>query len=161
MATGTILIPVNSPAPGFTCGHAGKFLTFDADADQYVEFENIIVPENFASALVLKMLYSMESTQSGTLKTDWEISVMAVSDGDAEDYDAAGYDTANSAIDTMAADETAGHPNLVSAALSNADGMAALDFLRIKILRDADDATNDTATSKAEVRALSLQYTTT
>lgn len=160
MATGTIILPVNSPAPGFTCGHDGNKLLFDADADEYAVFENIRVPANFASALVLKFLYSMASNQSGTLKTDWEIYVMAVSDGDAEDYDASGYDSANGVIDTMAENESAGHPNSVSVALSNADSMAVGDFLRIKILRDADDGANDTATTDAELRAVSLEYTT-
>lgn len=131
-----------------------RFLFDDSSVEQMVFVGRL--PANFASALVAKIQYAMASANSG--KVDKEVSVMAVTDGDAQDLDADSYDTPNAGNETVPG--TAGHMSEISIALTNADGAAAGDYLRIKLERDADDATDDTATGDCELRNFVVEYTT-
>lgn len=87
----------------------------------------------------------------------FEASVMAVTDGDAADINTESYDTANSGNATVPG--TAGYLDEISITLTNADSVAAGDYVKIKINRDANNA-SDTAAGDAEVVATSLEYTT-
>ena len=59
------------------------------------------------------------------------------------------FDTANTVNATVPA--TAGYVDVLTVTLANRDGVAAGDMLRIKLERDADDGTDDTATGDARV----------
>jgi len=146
----------SSPA-GWAANAAGHpYMTFDADTVQQARFAGVL-PDNYASGLVLTVYYSMASANSG--KVDFEVSVMAVTPDDAADVDTDSFDSVNAANETVPG--TAGHMSELDIPLSNADGAAAGDVICIKLERDADDGTNDTATGAAEMRAVVLRYTTT
>ena len=83
---------------------------------------------------------------------------MAVSDGDSADMATDSFDTVNSQNATVPG--TAGYPDVISVTLSNADSVAAGDWVCISLARDADDGTNDDATGDAEVHGFALEYTT-
>jgi len=117
-----------------------------------------VVPDNYASGPVLTVYYSMASANTSD-KLDLEASVMAVTPDDAADIDTASFDAVNAANEVVP--DTAGHMSELDITLANADSAAAGDMIFIKLERDADDETNDTATGDAEVRGVVLRYTTT
>lgn len=163
MATATIMFPASGPAT-FTCGmdvSKDHRLLFDAGTVEEAVWQ-FRMPANYSSALALKIQFAMASTQSGSLKVDWDAYLMAVTpDTDALDIDTDSYDTANNGIESLATNQTAGYVREISITMTNADSVAAGDYCRLKLERDADDATNDTATGDAEVRNVVLEYTTT
>lgn len=111
------------------------------------------MPSDYSSSPVLKLVYTMVSAVSGTI--EFEASIWAISDG--EDGDTESYDTVNNGSETVPA--TAGLTSDLSITLTNADSLAAGDLVVVRLFRDADDATNDTATGDLELRAATLEYT--
>lgn len=160
MATGTIVLPIlgfnlddtNPPAVQFSNNRPK--LVFDSATDEiiYIAFR---MPSDYASAPVLKAQYSMASAI--TLEVIIGCEVMAVSDGDAQDLDADSYDTVNTSAATTVPG-TVGYMDGISLALTNADSLAAGDYVALKIRRDADNAGDDAA-GDMEVWAISLEYT--
>lgn len=129
---------------------------FDASTDEML-FWSLRMPDDYASAPVLKVQYKMASATSGNLILD--AYVMAVTDGDATDVDANDFATVNTSA-TTAVPGTAGHLDEISITLTNADSVAAGDFVVVRLGRDADNG-SDTATGDCEVVAVTLAYTTT
>ena len=161
MATVTIFLPVGSPASMTAqldiSGAGHQRLLFDADTAEYGIWQ-FRVPSNYpasGAALTAKIQYTMASATSGNV--DFEVSLMAVTDGDSADVDTASFDTANAGNATVPG--TAGYLDEISILCTTVDSVAAGDFVLVKLQRDATDATNDTATGDAEVIALVLQYT--
>lgn len=157
MATGTIILPVQgfklpttNPAR-IDAGETNWRLLFD-DTTAQNAVQQFRMPSNYGSSPVLKIQYSMASGVTGTIA--FNVSVMAVTPGDAADINTESYDTANSGSETVAG--TAGYLKELSIALANADSLAAGDFAKIKLERNA---TGDTSAGDAEVVAVSLEYT--
>ncbi len=98
----------------------------------------------------------MASATSGGIAFD--VQVMAVSDGDAQDVDADTYATVNSGT-VASVPGTAGYLDEVSITLSNDDSVAAGDFVVIRVARDVADAA-DTAAGDLELIGFTLEYTT-
>ena len=115
------------------------------------------MPVNYASGPVLKLQYSMASATSGEVVLAAEI--MAVSDGDSQDIDSESFDTINTSASTTVP-ATAGHLDEISITLTNADSLAAGDFVLLRISRDASDTVNDDASGDLELRNISIEYTT-
>lgn len=166
MATGTIILSAaaahldgtNTPAVGFA--NSLRHLLFDDGGNNAGEtcYWTFRMPQNFSSGLTAKVQYSMDSATSGTV--EWEASLWAVSDGDAESLvGAVGYATANSGSATVPG--TAEYLDEISITMTNADSVAAGDWCSFRLARDGDDATNDTATGDARVWSVALEYTTT
>lgn len=159
MATAYLPLDVGSP-DRFTCGLSlqggGVVALFNDSTDESWE-KKFPMPGNYASGLVVRYGYSMASANTSD-KVDLEFSLWAVSDGDSADCDTANYDTANSSNPTVPDD--AGYPDVQPVTMTNADSVAANDICLLKINRDADDATNDTAAGDMELRTLILEYTT-
>lgn len=130
------------------------YLAFDDTAVETMRSREIIVPAAYNGGTVkADVYYMMASATSG--KVDFEVSIEAVSDGDALDLDAAeSFDSVNAGNATVPG--TAGHPDVITITLTNKDSMAAGDLLRLKLERDSDDATDDTATGDARVLAVRL-----
>jgi len=154
-AKSEIKLPVGSPSE--------MTAQIDQDKDLRLLFDDTTVehavwqfrmPDDYGGNLVAKIQYTMASATSD--KVDFEVSVMAVSGGDAQDLDANSYDTANAANATVPG--TAGYLGELTITLTNDDDVAAGDYVRIKLERDADDATDDTATGDCEVRNVVLEY---
>lgn len=130
------------------------FLAFDDTTKETAKTKAVAMPGQYAGGTLKASIgYIMASATSG--KVDFEISVEAVTDGDAVDLDAAeSFDTLNAANVTVPA--TAGHLDVLTVTLANKDSVAASDLIRFKLERDAGDATNDTATGDARVLWLEI-----
>lgn len=156
MATGTIILSV--PPNGFDGTNPAGLdyendvpkILFD-DATSEICYWQFRMPENYASALVMKMIYTMESANSGTITL--EISIWAASDN--ESAIAASYDTANSVAEAVPG--TAGFTSDLSKALTNDDSVTANDLVRVKVARNVGVL----VAGDLAIRALSLEYTTT
>lgn len=160
MATGTIILsipgyPDATNPPGFGVFNSKPRALFDASTSETMHW-TFRMPSDYASAPVLKLQYSMASATSGTI--EFEAAIMAVSDGDAAAVDTDSYDTANTGSATVPG--TAGYLDEVSITMTNADSLAAGDWVALRLSRDADDGSNDTATGDLELIAASLEYTT-
>lgn len=154
----SILLPIppngfdaTDPA-GLNYQNSVPAVLFDDTTPEGIYFQ-FRMPSDFASAPVLKLVYSMDTATSGTI--EFEASVWAATDG--EDVDTESYDTINTGTETVP--DTAGLSSDLSIALTNADSLAANDLIRIKLFRDADDGTNDTATGDLELWAVTLEFT--
>ena len=168
MATGTILLPIlgatpdptNPPAVLFTAANR-PYLTFDASTDELCLW-TFRMPENYASAPLLKVQYSMVSAVSGDANNEIVIAAEVMSVDDGEDVDTDSFDTPNVSTTTVVP-ATAGLMDDLSITLTN-DGspspMAANANVSIRFRRDADNAADDAA-GDMEVWAVSLEYTTT
>ncbi len=129
-------------------------LAFDAGNDE-VCFWTGVAPQGLAGTLAVVVTYMMAGAVSGTV--DFEASVEAVSDGDAIDLDAGeSFDTANG-MSAATVPGTAGYIDQATITLTNKDNIAAGDYFRLKLMRDADDGTNDTASGDCYVLAVELR----
>lgn len=129
-------------------------LAFDATTEEWCTFA-FRMPADYASAPVAKVQYKMASATTGGVA--WDVRVAAVSDGDATDVDAKVFGSAN--VGTATVPGTAGHLDEVSITLTNADSVAAGDFVVIRLARAVANG-SDTATGDAEVIAGAITYTT-
>lgn len=159
MATGTYSLPIPGDfdatvPPGLEFQNNIPVLLFDDTVDE-ICYWRFRVPVDYASAPVLKVLYSMASA------TTLEVIIGAElwSNADGEDAGAESYDTVNTSAATTVPG-TAGLQDSISLTLTNNDSMAAGEKLTIRFRRDADNAGDD-ATGDMELLAASLEYTTT
>jgi hypothetical protein len=174
MATGTYPLPIGgatppdgsssnaAPAIQRVKSSAGAptpyFLqaAFDASTIEILNW-SFRMPADYASALVMKVPYKMASATSGGVAIS--VYVDAVTPGDAQDVDADGFSTINTATDATVPG-TAGYLDEISVTVTNADSVAAGDTCVVRLQREVADAA-DTATGDMEVRDCALQYTTT
>jgi len=164
MATATIILPVQSaklpstnPA-AIDGGEVNWRLLFDDTVEDESCTWQFRMPANYASGLTAKIQFSLASTASGDDTAAFQVSVLAVTPDDAEDIvTGSAYDTANAGTKALANNQTAGYLKELSIALTNADSVAAGDYVKIKLNRDvsADDVVGD-----LEVVAFSLEFTT-
>lgn len=129
-------------------------LAFDASTEEWCCWQ-FRMPADFSSALTAKVQYKMTSATTGGVA--WDVRVAAVSDGDATDVDAKVFGSAN--VGTATVPGTAGHIDEVSITLTNADSVAAGDFVVVRLARAVANA-SDTATGDAEFTTGALTYTT-
>jgi hypothetical protein len=127
-------------------------LAFDAGTDETC-YWTFVAPSNLTGALTVWVYYIMASATSGDIY--FQASLEAVTGGDALDLDAAtSFDSANTHGETALA--TAGYMRPISITLTNNDSIAADDLVRLRINRDADNA-SDTATGDCYVLAVALR----
>jgi hypothetical protein len=124
-------------------------LAFDDTTVQTASTKAVAMPGQYAGGTLKASIgYMMASATSG--KVDFELSVEAVTDGDPTDLDDGdSFDAVNASNATVPA--TAGYLAVLTVDLTNKDSVAAWDMFRIKLQRDADDGTDDTATGDARV----------
>lgn len=130
-------------------------LAFDAATDETAYWTDI-APQGLTGTLTLVITYCMASATSGTVGLQAQIE--AVSDGDATDLDATtSFDTVNNSASTTVPG-TAGQIDQISITLTNADSLAAADYYRISVNRDADgSAITDSATGDLYLLAIELR----
>jgi hypothetical protein len=132
-------------------------LAYDASVDESAMWA-FQMPGDYASAPVLRVKYKMASATSGSVRFEGRLA--AISDGDATDADAKAFAATNSVGDTVPA-TTAGKIGEYTIPLTNADNLAAHDFVIVQLRRDADGTTGtDDAAGDCEVVAVTLEYTT-
>lgn len=175
MSTGTITLPIgtaNLPDgtssnlfPGITRVKSSAsaptpyFLqvNFDGTVKEQLMF-SFRMPVNYASSPVLKLQFKMTAATTGTVVMEGRLA--AVTPGDATDVDTKAFAASNASASTTVPATTAGKLGEISIALTNADSLAAGDFVVLYVARLPADA-GDTATSDLELVAISLEYTTT
>lgn len=159
MATRMILTPNAAEFPSANFPQLSRVnnrpvLAFDASTDESC-YWTFIAPQGITGTLSAIVTYIMASATSGTV--DFEGSIEAISDGDAVDIDAGdSFDTANT-ITAPTVPGTAGHIDQFTITLTNKDSIAAGDLCRFRLMRDADDATNDTASGDCYVLSVELR----
>lgn len=160
MATRMIALPIlgalldATNPPGITFINGRPKLLFDDSTDEIIRWQ-FRMPSDYASAPVLRGQFSMASATSGSVV--WSARLMAVTPGDSQDMDSDSYDSANT--DTEAVPATAGYLDEFSITISNADGVAAGDYVCLELSRDADNGSDD-ASGDAELWSGGLEYTT-
>jgi hypothetical protein len=144
-------LPTSNPAR-IDNGETNTRLLFDAATDQSATWQ-MVVPQDYGTTLKIRLVYSLASATSGDVV--WNVSVMAVTPGDAADVNTESFDTVNAATETVPA--TAGYLDTAAITLSNADSAAAGDYLKVKISRDADNG-SDTAAGDVELVGIILEW---
>jgi hypothetical protein len=124
-------------------------LDFDPTTDESAHFVSII-PEgaNLASGLKIRLLWTATSATSGDCV--WDASLERLN----TDIDSDSFDTLASVTTTTNA--TSGIPNSSEITLTTIDSVTAGDGFRLKITRDANNA-SDTMTGDAELIAVEVQ----
>lgn len=159
MTTKAILTPKSAEFPttnfpGLTVVNARPALAFDASTQETC-YWTFVAPSDITGTMTAVISYMMASATSGNI--EFEVAVEAVTEADATDLDATtSFDTVNSS-GADAVPGTAGHLGQVSVTLTNQDSIAAGDLVRVSVSRDADDATNDTATGDLYLLAVELR----
>lgn len=129
---------------------------FDDTTDESCTWQ-FRMPTNYASALVAKIQFSLETTAEGTDTAAFQTAIMAVTPEDAADIVTDDYDSTNDATLELANNQTAGYLKEISITQTNADSVAAGDFVKFKLNRDVSE---DGVVDDLEVVAISLEYTT-
>lgn len=138
--------------PQLTLSNRRPVLGFDAGTDETAYWTGI-APQGLTGTITVVITYAMASATSGNIY--WQAALEAISDGDATDTDSAtSFDTANSG--NGAVPGTAGYIDQISITMTNADSIAAADYFRLSVNRDADNA-SDTATGDAYLLAVELR----
>lgn len=143
----------NMPSPGID-GQQRPYLAFDATTDESAEW-TFVAPQGLTGAITVAIFYRMAAATTGAVR--WEAILEAISDGDSVDTDSASsFDSTNNNGATVPG--TAGHIDVILITMTNADSIAAGDYCRLRINRDAngttgtDDATGDAQFLAAELR---------
>jgi hypothetical protein len=160
MATRAIFTPLSAefPATNFpqlTISNRRPVLAFDASTDETAYWSGI-APQGLTGTVTVVITYAMASATSGTV--GFQAQLEAISDGDATDTDSAtSFDSVNNSASTTVPG-TAGYIDQISITMTNADSMAAADYFRLSLNRDADgSAITDSATGDAYVLAVELR----
>ena len=126
---------------------------FDADTDEHIYYQ-FLMPDNYASAPVVDVYYKAASSTADTVAFGAQLA--AVTSADETDLDANLLDSANGGTSTSPA--TAGWMDIVSITMTNADSVAANDFVILCVYRDISE---DDAAGDLEVPLVVLRYTST
>jgi hypothetical protein len=144
---GHVELPASNAAAWGT-RNAQPHLAFDAATNESAVFSGIMPDHYAAGGVNVILLWRATSATSGNVR--WQVEVERQND-ESLDTDADSFATAVEA--TAAAPGTAGMLQYTTVALSNSeiDGLVANERYRLRITREANDATNDTMTGDAEL----------
>lgn len=132
-----------------------RYMAFDADTAESMYSKVIQMPFSYSGSGTLKadIFYAMASATSGTVNL--EVYVEAITEADAIDTDSTdSFDTVNDNQETVPG--TAGYISKLTITLTAKDSVAAGDYVRLLLKRDATDGTNDTATGDCRVYSITL-----
>lgn len=159
MATRFVFTPQSAEMPSsnfgvYSLSNRRPVLLFDATTDEAVYWTGI-APQGLTGTITVIITYTMASATSGACR--WEALLEAITDGDTVDTDATtSFDSTNSAGATVPG--TAGHIDQVSITMTNADSIAAGDYFRLQVNRDANGTTGtDDATGDAQILAVEFR----
>ena len=125
-------------------------LDFDSATDENAVFVGI-TPEaaSLGSGLIVRLHWMATTATSGNVR--WGVQFERSN----TDLDSDSFDTAVEA--TAAANATSGIITTTAITVTTIDGITAGDVFRLKVFRNADDATNDTMTGDAELVAVEIR----
>lgn len=115
-----------------------------------------MAPQGLTGTITLVLTIAMASATSNAV--GFQAQIEAITDGDATDTDATtSFDSVNNSASTTVPG-TAGHIKQISITMTNADSIAAADYCRLSINRDADgSAVTDSATGDAYLLCAELR----
>jgi len=151
-----VLTPENahfpsSNAPAMSLINRRPVLLYDASTDE-TAYWTIAAPQGLTGALTAVVSYITYNATSGTAV--WDVRIEAVTDADATDLDATtSFGSANTGSGTVPG--TNGYLDQISVSVTNDDGIAAGDYVRISVMRDVDPSdtvSNDLALLAVEIR---------
>ena len=127
-------------------------LAFDAATDETAQW-TFLAPQGMTGTLTAVL--SLIGGAASTNPTYWDVSVEAVTTADATDLDAGdSFDSINSGNVAMGA--TQGYMVQLSITLTNKDSVAAGDYVRVRVTRDANNA-SDTFAADAYLLAVEIR----
>jgi hypothetical protein len=160
MATRAIFTPYSAefPATNFPqllLSNRRPALAFDATTDETC-YWTFVAPQGITGTITLVLTIAMASATSGTV--GFQAQLEAITNADATDTDAAtSFDTVNNSASTTVPG-TAGYIKQISITMTNADSIAAGDYVRLSVNRDADgSAITDSATGDAYLLTAELR----
>ena len=151
LAPGMSVTKSSATAPGV---YTLKLL-YDAASEEWALWQ-LRMPDDYASTPVAKLQWLAASATSGAVV--WDVRISATTPADSTDVDAQDFASANTA--TTAVPGTAGYLAETTVTLTNADSLAAGDFVVLRVARAATDG-SDTAAGDVELLAVAISYTTT
>lgn len=124
-----------------------RILLDDTTQEEFV-YQFVVGPNYAAGTATLEILFSMTSVQSGDLDVKFDAKFMAVTHGDAIDWNTDGYDSEQTTTVDLATDQPAGYVRkaTITFTQTQADEMAVDDIVRLHFERDptvANDAAGD------------------
>jgi hypothetical protein len=141
--------------PQYLLSNRRPALAYDASTDE-TAYWTFAAPQGLTGTMTLVLTIAMASATTGAV--GFQAAIEAISDGDATDTDATtSFDTVNNSASTTVPG-TAGNTKQISITLTNQDSIAAGDYCRLSLNRDADgsaitdDATGDAYLLMAELR---------
>jgi len=146
MATRVVLTPLSaeypsSNFPALSTVNQRPVLAYDASTQESA-YWTFAAPQGWSGTGTAVL--SLIGNAAGTNSTYWEVAAEAITSADATDLDSAtSFDTVNTSNVAMPA--TQGHMVQVSVTLTNADSIAAADYVRISVARDADNGSDNFA----------------
>lgn len=160
MATRFIFTPFSAefPAsayPDFLVINRRPVLSFNDSSDETVHWA-AIAPQGLTGTITVIISYFMASATSGTV--GFQAQIEAITDGDSTDLDATtSFDTVNNSASTTVPG-TAGYMDQISITMTNADSLAAGDYFRLLINRDANgSAITDSASGNCYLLMVELR----
>lgn len=135
-------------------GNGNWRLLFDDSTDEAAVWD-LVIPDNYTSTPVVKIIYSMASGTAS--EVEWEAAIMCVTPGDAADIGTASFAAGATATETVPG--TAGHTDTLVSITPTDDTCAAGDLAYVYISTDANDGTNDDSTGDRELVGAYLSYT--
>lgn len=160
MATRAVFTPnsaefPSSNFPQLLLSNRRPALAYDAATDETAYWTGI-APQGLTGTITLVVTYAMASATSGTVGLQAQLE--AITDGDSTDTDATtSFDSVNNSASTTVPG-TAGYIDQISITMTNADSLAAADYFRLSINRDADgSAITDSATGDLYLLAVELR----
>jgi len=157
MATRFVLTPEaaqfpDSNFPQLTKINTRLALAFDAGTDETAYWTGL-APQGLSGTITVIVHYIMASATTGAVV--FQGALEAITPGDAVDLDAgASFDTANSGSGSVPG--TAGYEQAISITMTNADSIAAGDYFRLALNRDANNA-SDTASGDCYLLAVEVR----
>lgn len=160
MATRAVFLPYSAEFPStnfpqLTLSNRRPVLAFDASTDETAYWTGV-APQGLTGSITLVLTIAMASATSGTVGIQAQLE--AITDADATDTDATtSFDSVNNSASTTVPG-TAGYIKQISITMTNADSIAAADYFRLSINRDADgSAITDSATGDMYLLAAELR----
>lgn len=143
----------SSSYPGLSVVNQRAVLAFDTTVAETC-YWTFVAPQALAGTL--SAIIHVFGNAAGTAGVVFNVALEAITPGDAVDLDSAtSFDTAN-ASGTIAMPATQGHQTTGSVTLTNADSIAAGDYVRLSLTRDAS-AGGDTFAADAYVTLVELR----
>ena len=136
----TVPVTAGDKAAYFDSVNGRLTLVFPDGSDEYAAVTRAVaMPQAYAAGTLTAKLHFISGATANEIV--WEVYVEAVTEADATDLDSAtGFDSVNTTTETVPG--TAGYLGICDVTLTNKDSVAAGDYVRVRVTRDANNASD-------------------